>query len=251
MKSGKALIYFVFLLTEVATMAIYGQSLPREVADFLQKVEKRLVSKTGEITFSTRSYWFTTKEPSRYPTEEKILWEPNGKFIHERREKERKFLFIFDGKTFWTYRADKKLYRSIDVPPNDGTVLRWHHTYLVIPPSKNDMEKLLKEGKRHTNEEISLKRAEFKGKSAYILSFKSEGGTDRSNKKVKVIPGQTIYWIDAKTYLPLFVQKIDDIEVTEFEIKKISLNPSIPNDAFKFSPPPDAREGTADEVFPL
>ncbi|MBC7328178.1 hypothetical protein H5T87_08715 [bacterium] len=246
MKGRGAFVSFVLLLTQITSVVIYGQSLPLDVATLLQKVDKKLSGKAIEITYIEKGYWVKSKKPCAVPKEVKILWEPKGKFVCHQKSKEKEFLYIYDGKTFWIYRVDKKLYNSRP-SKNYGERLKGFFLRSLIPPSKAELKKMLNECEKEGIEaRISLKQGEFKGKQVYIFSINIKGDEER-----RIASTQNIYWLDAKTYLPLFAQTIFDNDLYEYEFKKFLLNPPIPKNAFKFSPPKDAREVSRDEIFSL
>jgi len=226
---------------------LYGAPLPRDVETLLDNIEKATRGKTIQIQYMSKEYSQGSAAHFITPREGKIIWTPSGKFICEWKNKEGDFLFKFDGKTLWTHRKDKKLYHA-RLMAKGGEDLKWRFFYRLFPPFKGELAKVMN-GK--VDVQIKLEQTQLK------IKWRKTGPRERDAYKLFIFikgnghknfpPGQYIYWIDAKTHFPLLVQRISGNLVEEFEITNISLNPSLPNDAFTFKPPQGARKANSEK----
>ncbi len=207
------------LVSLVVVLPLFAATLPKDIENTLNKVEKALAGKS--IMASIKFTMIENKET----TEDKGKIIVDAKRTKMRSEFLPQVITVFDGETLWMYSAQDKIYRKEAIPEEEKQEVINQALYLICPSKGFIMEKL-------KPIKATQKQTTLDGKKAVLLQF--------SNKE-----GETLsLWVDAKTYLPL-QQKIEVKEANRSitsKILQLTLNPSLPQDTFVFKPPEGAKE---------
>lgn len=221
------------LLVVGSTLLSFSATLPKDIMTLLEKVDKTNASyKTAKASIE-----MVTKAGGMSTSLKGEIWMDNqtGKFRANLGMGPLQILLVYDGENLWTYNEagktyDKKQFTRENIEKS---------FFLLMPPalalSPSCKKNFTSEEFLRTLGKSSLGKATLNKKSVNIITFVDK--EDNSQFKIVVDPKECKI-LQVGMVMPSGVNSVEIV----FKIVNVEANVPLPQDAFIFSPPPDAKE---------